>query len=121
MVLLKQSLNEILLRFDLQTLFKNIDSVENYKKQFSKMYTLYKEQKLSQLLSIMDEQGSEYAGHMDKLLDDRNIKWHEIIKKDLAEGKSFFMAVGAAHLTGTNGSIALLRKDGYTVTPLKVQ
>ena len=32
---------------------------------------------------------------------------------------SIFFAVGAGHLYGKNGVISLLRKEGYTVEPLK--
>jgi uncharacterized protein YbaP (TraB family) len=32
-----------------------------------------------------------------------------------------FNAVGAAHLGGENGVIALLRKNGYTVKPIKTK
>jgi len=33
--------------------------------------------------------------------------------------KSLLVAVGAAHLPGENGVIDLLRKQGYTLTPVK--
>ena len=32
--------------------------------------------------------------------------------------ESVFFAVGAIHLAGKNGLIELLRKDGYTLTPV---
>jgi uncharacterized protein YbaP (TraB family) len=36
----------------------------------------------------------------------------------LAEGKAF-IAVGALHLPGKNGLVALLRGAGYTVSPVE--
>ena len=33
--------------------------------------------------------------------------------------KPVFFAVGAGHLWGENGLISLLRKEGYTVEPLR--
>jgi uncharacterized protein YbaP (TraB family) len=36
----------------------------------------------------------------------------------MAEGKSNLFAVGALHLPGPDGLVALLRARGYTVTPL---
>ena len=37
----------------------------------------------------------------------------------MAKGSSTFFAVGAAHLGGETGVIALLERAGYTVTPVK--
>ena len=52
------------------------------------------------------------------LLDSRNKKWIPKIKK-MIRSNSVFFAVGAAHLWGEQGVIALLRKEGYTVIPIK--
>ncbi|MEM9327661.1 MAG: TraB/GumN family protein [Bacteroidota bacterium] len=52
-----------------------------------------------------------------ELLDSRNEKWIPQIL-ELAESKTSFFAVGAGHLAGDNGLIALLRAQGYSVTPL---
>jgi uncharacterized protein len=51
------------------------------------------------------------------LLDKRNKDWQPIIQKAI-EAASVFFAFGAAHLAGPNGIIALLRKKGYTVSPV---
>jgi uncharacterized protein YbaP (TraB family) len=49
------------------------------------------------------------------LLDDRNKRWVPQIEAMLKEKHSFFITVGAGHLTGSKGVPALLRKAGYTV------
>lgn len=49
------------------------------------------------------------------LLDDRNKAWLPKIQSMLLEKRTFFMAVGAGHLTGDKGLPALLRKAGYKV------
>ena len=51
------------------------------------------------------------------LLDERNKKWIAKIEESCATGVSFF-AFGAGHLAGRKGIISLLRKKGYTVTPI---
>jgi len=51
------------------------------------------------------------------LLDERNKKWLPKIEGACQTQSSFF-AFGAGHLAGTKGIIALLRKKGYTVTPI---
>jgi uncharacterized protein YbaP (TraB family) len=55
---------------------------------------------------------------MNVLLDNRNQNWIPKIEK-VAKEKPTLFAVGAAHLPGENGVIALLRKKGYTVEAVK--
>jgi uncharacterized protein YbaP (TraB family) len=50
-----------------------------------------------------------------RLLTDRNREWAEKIKQMAGEWRNFFIVVGAAHLTGPDGVIALLRKEGFQV------
>jgi uncharacterized protein YbaP (TraB family) len=49
------------------------------------------------------------------LLDDRNRRWVPQIEAMLKEKHTFFITVGAGHLTGPQGVPALLRKDGFNV------
>ena len=49
----------------------------------------------------------------------RNQNWIPIMQKSMLKGPSFF-AVGVGHLGGDIGVIALLRKEGYTVKPVKL-
>ena len=51
----------------------------------------------------------------DLLLVGRNKNWIPIMEKMMISKTTFF-AVGAGHLGGKNGVIALLRKQGYKVT-----
>lgn len=48
----------------------------------------------------------------------RNKKWFQTITNALKSKKTTFIAVGIAHLDYKNGLIAMLRKQGYTVTPI---
>lgn len=47
-----------------------------------------------------------------------NVAWIPVIKKNFAE-KSCMVAVGCRHLMGSESLIALLRREGYTVEPVK--
>lgn len=49
------------------------------------------------------------------LLDDRNQAWLPKIKAMLGEKRTFFVAVGAGHLTGPKGLPVLLRDAGFKV------
>jgi uncharacterized protein len=60
------------------------------------------------------------SGYMDLLLYNRNRKWARELDT-LLPGKSLLIAVGAAHLPGKDGVIELLRREGYTVDPIKNQ
>ncbi len=50
-----------------------------------------------------------------RLLTDRNREWADKITKMAGEWRNFFIVVGAAHLTGPEGVVALLRQQGFTV------
>jgi len=53
-----------------------------------------------------------------RLLDERNRNWIPKIEKYLESKKPCFVVVGAAHLGGPNGVLALLKGRGYTIEQL---
>jgi uncharacterized protein len=59
-----------------------------------------------------------FAGYQQKLLVDRNARMRAAAEPMLEKG-GLFIAIGALHLSGPQGMVALLRKDGYTVTPIE--
>lgn len=95
-----------------------VESVKNQfvdeKKQIDEMFRVYAAKDLNAMLELVDEEDGIMAAHQDKLLADRNIKWIPKIGT-IAKQKPTFFGVGAAHLAGENGVIALLRKAGFTV------
>jgi uncharacterized protein len=98
-------------------LLKNIDSFSINKKEFDDMISLYKSQQLDSMQSMLikSEFGSEQ--YEDLLLNDRNKKWVKELK-EIMKKESVFVAVGAGHLTGEQGLISLLKKEGFKVEPL---
>ncbi|CUH64428.1 TraB family protein [Thalassovita gelatinovora] len=54
---------------------------------------------------------------MEKLVEGRNRTWFEILSVELARTPTF-VAVGALHLPGENGVLALLQRDGFEITRL---
>ena len=54
----------------------------------------------------------------DKLIYNRNANWAKAMPKIMAADPTLF-AVGAAHLCGEKGVLALLKEQGYTVEPVK--
>lgn len=77
---------------------------------------LYKQGKITELLELLR---TEEAGNFEEvLLNKRNRAWIPIVEK-MIRAKATFIAVGAGHLAGEQGVINLLRKQGYTLTPLR--
>ena len=55
-----------------------------------------------------------------EMLTKRNHKWINNMP-ELMKNESVFFAVGAAHLSGENGVLKLLKENGYKITPVDIQ
>jgi uncharacterized protein YbaP (TraB family) len=120
---------------------KSIYGVENAAQQFDEHFGSKADlkSKLEDLLDEDEEQDLENTERMTKVystgnlesilafMDENNISNDEIIARNkvMANGmmlhmkdQSLFTAVGVAHLPGEHGIIALLKKAGYTLTPV---
>jgi uncharacterized protein len=99
------------------TVVEMIENMEAYKIQYQQMIDLYKKQNLPELHRLLLET-PDYKSDLNTLLYDRNAKWISGIET-LAKAQPTFIAVGAGHLWGDKGVIALLKKKGYKVEPVK--
>lgn len=98
----------------IKSYFENADSLKD---QTKIMQEIYRSGDLDSLARYMMESSPELMEFEELLLTNRNINWvPQII--ELIFQKPSFIAVGAAHLAGENGLIALLRKEGFKVTPV---
>ena len=95
-----------------------VDGKSETSDAFSKLVAAYKTQDLTELDRLMSSEGGMAGAERGPLLDDRNTRWIPRMEKKMKKNRVFF-AVGAGHLPGDKGVLALLRKAGYTVTPLK--
>ncbi|MEO6221530.1 MAG: TraB/GumN family protein [Ginsengibacter sp.] len=98
-------------------LLKNIDSFSLYKKEFDDMVELYKYQNLDSMQKMLLKSESGFDKYENILLKNRNRNWVSQLK-EIMKKESVFVAVGAGHLTGGDGLISLLQKEGYKVEPL---
>jgi hypothetical protein len=98
-------------------LVESIKSENAGEEEFAKMVELYKKQDIAGMSAMMDEDNG-IGEYEDLLLVQRNKNWIPVMGKMMAERPTFF-AVGAGHLGGKNGVVALLRKEGYTVQPVR--
>lgn len=95
-----------------------IDSLTAAKKEFKNLIDFYKAQDINALYQMTIKSDFGMEGNEEVMLFARNRKWIPRMRKIAAEKPTFF-AVGAAHLGGDRGVIALLRKDGLTVRAVK--
>jgi uncharacterized protein len=86
-------------------------------KEFKELMKAYKEQDLEKLGNMISKSDEGMMQYEEILLGNRNRNWVAKLKTLLPD-KSLVIAVGAGHLPGVNGVINLLRKEGYTVTPV---
>jgi uncharacterized protein YbaP (TraB family) len=85
------------------------------KKELDKMYAIYKTKDVDAMQKMtMESDNKITADFQDTLLNNRNANWIPKIES-IAKQKPTFFGVGAGHLGGEKGVIALLRKKGYKV------
>jgi uncharacterized protein len=104
-----------------QELIKTISGAgtgQDAEKVLNDMMKAYREQDLQQLAKMINETEGGVMEYEDLLLNNRNRNWVEKLKKLMPE-KPVVVAVGAGHLPGDKGVINLLKKAGYTVTPVE--
>lgn len=106
------SLNQIPLRQQAEMLYKDITSKAEASNATEKMLGFYTAQNLDSLYVYVKQ---ELPSNVEEnILTSRNYRMLERIEIQLSN-KSVFIGVGAAHLPGNEGLIALLRKKGYKV------
>ena len=94
---------------------------EEAQKEFTNLVDVYKSHDLSKLMNTMKSSqfsGGDFAQFETSLLSERNASWLPVIEKAAKEKPTFF-AFGAGHLGNETGVVNLLRKKGYTVTPVQ--
>ena len=114
-------LDSIPYKYQAAELVKYIDSAGTDNGQSTMMdqlFDAYRNQDLKKLEDLMLDSDAGMSSFSDILLYRRNANW--VMKlKTLMTDKSLLVAVGAGHLPGEKGVISLLRKAGYTVTPVE--
>ena len=100
----------------LSTMLKMVNNFDSCKQVMHEMTQLYLKKDVEALYQYMKETGVN-ENFESTMLISRNKKWIPKMKKAMKESPSFF-AVGAGHLGGETGVIALLRKKGYQVEPI---
>lgn len=96
-----------------------IEDLEDSRAEMQTLMKLYSKQKVDKFIPLMNKQSPEFMEYEDIFLYDRNKAWIPKIKSEIID-KQLFIAVGAAHLFGDGGVLDLLKKEGFTVTPISM-
>ena len=95
---------------------KTLYNMDSSKKVFEEMVEVYKQKDIKKMYD-MSTSDKDFGAYEHTLLDNRNHNWIPIIGEQAKKMPTFF-AFGAGHLGGEVGVISLLRKNGFTVTPV---
>lgn len=98
---------------DLAKLVMEEDGME----EFESLVSAYLDEDIEGLYEMITE-NEMFKEYGNLLLADRNANWIPVIE-ELIHQQPTFIAVGSGHLASDTGVIALLRKAGYTVEPVK--
>lgn len=101
-----------------QMLVDMVNKEAEARQEVQQMVTLYKAQNVEELRNMTTKSLFGFQEYEDVLVNSRNQSWISSITKMAATQPTFF-AVGAAHLGGPKGVLALLRQEGYQVRPLR--
>lgn len=99
-----------------EMIMEGIRYPEKADKMNDEMYQLYQAQNVEGLAKLINN-SEEMTGANDALLYQRNNNWIPLMEAKMKEKVCFF-AVGAGHLGGENGVIALLKAAGYKLIPI---
>lgn len=98
-------------------IIESIQKHDEEKAETLKLMEFYAAQKVDKLIPLLQKQSPEFMEFEDLFLYDRNRAWIPTLESEM-KNKSCFIAVGAGHLFGEKGVIALLQQKGYTITAI---
>jgi uncharacterized protein YbaP (TraB family) len=112
-----EAINSQPLDSQLHSLKRMVLAYDSVKQVMTKMVNVYKQNNADKLYEFIKENSNGNDQFETDMLVKRNKRWIPIMEKAIHEKPSFF-AVGAGHLGGNEGVLELLRKQGYTLTPV---
>jgi uncharacterized protein YbaP (TraB family) len=92
-----------------------IEDLEKSKKEFAELVQAWRTGDSDKLEKLLNEATEEAPAIFKRLLTDRNERWVPKIEELARGNKPAIVIVGAGHLVGKNGVVALLKKKGLKV------
>lgn len=93
-------------------------SIEKGSQDFDRLITAWRNGNVDFLAATVHAQFSDFPAMADRLLGVRNRNWVPKLEDYLRSGKTYFVVVGAAHLGGPDGLVALLKGRGCQLQQL---
>ena len=109
-------LNSIDLETQSSFLIESVKEFDAGRKEIRNMIDLYTREQVNELYELIS--ASEFQVYENAILTTRNRNWIPLILKE-ASLKPTLFAFGSGHLAGSEGVVTLLRKAGYTLTPME--
>lgn len=103
-----------------ELLLKTVRESDRMMEESRELFENYKQQDLKAIEAAFLENDDYTLEEMNDLLAKRNKSWIAEMPGLMTKGSAFF-AVGAGHLVGEDGLIALLKKLGYTLKPMALK
>lgn len=104
--------------YNIHEIIKQIGLKKEYGEMLAKMVHSYKEENLAKLYETVCDKRFMDESAKKAVLSVRNENWVAKMPAIMKQESTFF-AVGAGHLYGNDGVIALLKEKGFKVTPVK--
>ena len=92
-----------------------IDEIDDTKKLYQQMLDAWKTGNGPSLAKLLNDSMQDAPVIYKRLVTDRNRRWVPKIESLLHGSKNAIVIVGAGHLVGDKGVVALLRKDGFKI------
>lgn len=99
-------------------LAEGLDQIEKLPEITWQMAEAYRKQDIDKLLEVIKMESHDSPEYLERILYSRNRNWAALLKSIMTAAPTFF-AVGAGHLPGDKGLLALLKEAGYKVEPVK--
>lgn len=98
-----------------EVLEQTLAEMESVEEEFDNMIGAWKAGDLEALQELLFREAERYPDLMESFLHARNRAWVPVLEKVLERGGKAMVLVGAGHLGGEQGVIALLRRKGFEV------
>lgn len=101
-----------------ELLLQTLSEIESMQKDYEDMLTAWRSGDMPTLQKFLFRDADKYPELMEQFLFRRNRAWIAPLEKYLTDGERVMVLVGAGHLGGEKGVIALLKAKGCTITQL---
>lgn len=96
-------------------LLETLEDSANFRAEMERLVRLWREGDAAALEALIETEFADMPELRDAMLGDRNRRWVDSLEKFIAGSDDTLVIVGALHLVGDDGVVALLRERGYEV------